>query len=574
VVATPALIAGVVLAIPEAHADPAPLSGKQVEYNVLLNEGANVASAQGAITAAGGTVTRANAAVGLLTVRAPEQGFTDRIKAAPAVTAATRVKPIGQAPQSRTGPAAPRDPVEKENRTGGANGSTALAPAPSARAADPGLDPLDYELWGLKSVRADLARTKQAGDRRVRVGVIDTGIDGSHPDIAPNFDAALSRNFTQDIPYDETGALIDGPCEFRGCVDPADHDDNGHGTHVAGTIAAAVNGLGVSGVAPNVTLVNIRAGQDFGYFFLQPTVDALTYAGDIGIDVVNMSFYVDPWLFNCENNPADSPEAQAQQRLINTAMRRALRYANNHDVTLIAALGNEHEDMATPQPDESSPDYPTGAAYPRTIDAPTCYSMPSEGPNVLNVSAYGPSRAKADYSNYGQHVTVSAPGGWFRDYFGTPQFRTNENLILSAYPQNVGIAEGNIDPATGDITPAGVALGVQKDCLGTVCGYYQFLQGTSMASPHAVGVAALIVSQFGTKSKDGLTMSPAQVKRVLTNTAFDIPCPTPRTVDYLDEGRDASYTATCVGTPAFNGFYGAGSVDAYAAVTRGRPGAA
>ena len=94
------------------------------------------------------------------------------------------------------------------------------------------------------------------------------------------------------------------------CLDPADIDDGGHGTHVAGTVAAAANGIGIIGVAPKVKLVNVRAGQDSGYFFLAPTLDALTYAADIGIDVVNMSFFVDPWLYNCAANPADSPEAQ------------------------------------------------------------------------------------------------------------------------------------------------------------------------------------------------------------------------------------------------------------------------
>ena len=67
------------------------------------------------------------------------------------------------------------------------------------------MDPLDGQLWGLTSVRSDLARTEQPGDRRVKVGVLDTGVDGTHPDIAPNFDAALSRNFTHDIPVDENG---------------------------------------------------------------------------------------------------------------------------------------------------------------------------------------------------------------------------------------------------------------------------------------------------------------------------------------------------------------------------------
>ena len=59
------------------------------------------------------------------------------------------------------------------------------------------------------------------------------------------------------------------------------------------TIGSPINKLGMAGVAPNVTLVNLRAGQDSGYFFLQPSVDALNYAGDHGIDVVNMSYFID-----------------------------------------------------------------------------------------------------------------------------------------------------------------------------------------------------------------------------------------------------------------------------------------
>ena len=86
----------------------------------------------------------------------------------------------------------------------------------------------------------------EPGDRGVLVGVLNTGIDGSHPDIAPNFDAALSRNFTVDIP------LVDGACAAEAdglCTDPANVDENGHGTHVAGTIASPLNGFGMAGVA-------------------------------------------------------------------------------------------------------------------------------------------------------------------------------------------------------------------------------------------------------------------------------------------------------------------------------------
>ena len=269
----------------------------------------------------------------------------------------------------------------------------------------------------------------QRGDSGVLVGIIDTGIDGSHPDIAPNFDAALSRNFTVDIP------LVDGPCEEEpdgSCNDAANVDENGHGTHVAGTVAAPINGFGMAGVAPDVTLVNLRAGQDSGYFFLQPSVDALTYAADNGVDVVNMSYYIDPWLYNCAANPADSPAAQLEQRLIVEATNRALDYAWAHGVTLIGAAGNSATDLGHPTFDDTSPDFPPDAAYPRTVDN-SCLDMPTEGNHVMSIVAIGPSTAKADYSNYGlEQATVAAPGGYFRDFLGTRQHRRAENLILAA----------------------------------------------------------------------------------------------------------------------------------------------
>ncbi|KZB87809.1 S8 family serine peptidase [Amycolatopsis regifaucium] len=537
------------------------LSGAPTEFSVLAREGQSVASVERAIRAAGGTVVTSNVAVGLITATAPANGFAERVSADRSVFGAAKAKPIGSAPKSNKAKVKP-NVVEKES-----HGSASKPKAASAQSA--GLDPLDSQLWGLKSVRSDLSRTVQPGDKRVKVGIIDTGVDASHPDIAPNFDRALSQNFTKDIVADVKGEPVDGPCEYRGCVDPADVDDNGHGTHVAGTIGAAANGFGVSGVAPNVTLVNLRAGQDSGFFFLQPTVDAITYAGDAGVDVVNMSFYTDPWLYNCTSNPADSAAEQAEQRTVIEATTRALNYAHRKGVTQVVSLGNQHTDLGAPQPDASSPDYPSNSTHPRQIDNASCLSLPVEGPHTIGVSSFGPSQAKADYSNYGlEQISVSAPGGYFRDGFGTPWFRAIENQILSTYPRNVGVAEGKID-AAGNITPDGLDDGVQKATTadGRV-GYYQWLQGTSMASPHATGVAALIVSQYGKGSRD-FGMNPDAVQRVLEGTASDIACPVPRTVDYLDEGRDASYTATCVGDASFNGFYGHGAVDAWSAVTRG-----
>jgi subtilisin family serine protease len=551
------------LAISGGAAQAAP-SGEARQFTVLSENAGDLASAESAVRAAGGKIVARNAAIGMLTAEAPRNGFRELVTQSPAVAEAAPVRSIGYAPKDTA--RVPSDIVEKEHqRVGGTVEPNAAAKPAAAR-----MDPLDNQLWGLRGVRSDIARAKQPGDRRVQVGVLDTGIDGTHPDLVRNFDRKLSRNFTKDIPNDPTGAVVDGPCEFRNCVDPADHDDDGHGTHVAGTIAAAVNGLGVSGVAPNVSLVNIRGGQDSGFFFLQPVVNAMTYAGDAGLDVVNMSFYVDPWLYNCQNNPADTAEERAQQRTITTAIQRALNYATGKGVTFVAALGNEHSDLGNPQPDATSPDYPAAAAHTRQIDNKSCLSLPVEGNHVLGVSAIGPSGAKADYSNYGtEQISVAAPGGYFRDYFGTPDFQSNANLILSSYPRNVALANGHID-AAGNITPEGQTVGVQRSCApnGT-CGYYQPLQGTSMASPHVTGVAALIVSQYARYSGGKATMSPAAVQRVLEGTAAHKPCPTPRTVSYENVGRDASFTATCQGGAAFNGFYGHGIADAYAAVTRG-----
>jgi lantibiotic leader peptide-processing serine protease len=529
------------------------LSGGRVEYVVLAEAGASSADVQRAIAAAGGTIIGHNAAIGTFAVQAPANGFVVAVSRSKAVFGAAGQRPIGRLPDAALRKVA--DPeVEKIHKGGQATRHGGK---------DAEMDPLDSLAWGLTMVKADQARRINDGSRRVLVGILDSGIDASHPDLAGQLETDLSRNFVTDIP------AIDGPCEVPSCVDPATADDSGHGTHVAGTVAAAANGLGVSGVAPGVRLVSIRGGQDSGYLFLGPVTNALTYGADIGVDVINMSFYVDPWLYNCLGNPADSASAQLEQRTIIRAMNRALDYANRKDVTLIGSLGNNHEDLGHPRTDFSSPDYPPGTAYERPIDNATCWDLPVEGHHVIGVSALGPSTAKADYSNYGlEQISVSAPGGWFRDGFGTPTFRTNGNQILSTYPLHVLQAGGLVDSA-GNITPAGLTVGVMKDCDGSTCGFYAYLQGTSMASPHATGVAALAVSRFGERDprhRSGLRLDPWKTELVLTKGAAEHACPVPPLYDYTIVGRSPEFNALCEGTTNFNGFYGYGIVDAYATV--------
>jgi subtilisin family serine protease len=557
-------MAGATLGAP-AVAAPATTGGaaQDTAWLVLAEEGASAQAIAHQLTARGGTVGDVNSAIGLVAVRSGSADFASSARSVAGVKGVAKEQVIGSAPKRAEAP----DSVERENlrsTTGGSRASGAQKAAPEA-------DPLDAKLWGMEMINAVEAHRYELGDRRVTVGILDTGVQADHPDLAENVDIRKSRNFTTDI------EAVDGACEEADCVDPATEDDNGHGTHVAGTIGAALNGRGLSGVAPEVTLVNIRGGQDSGYFFLAPVVNALTYAGDKGIDVVNMSFYVDPWLYNCLGGAPEDTQAQAEeQEVIIESMNRALRYAHRKDVTLVGALGNNHEDLSDPRVDSSSPDYPPDTAHDRTIDNETCWDLPVEGPHVLGVSALGPSGKKSDFSNYANdlnsgEIELSAPGGWFRDGFGTPTFRTNENMILSSVPLVSLQDTGEVDE-NGNITPLGESTGVIKECGpatkgATECGYYAYFQGTSMAAPHASGVAALAVSAHGTSDGErGLVMRPNRVKSLMMRTATDHACPPGGVQEYTDEGRDASFTATCTGTDEFNAFYGAGIVNALGVV--------
>lgn len=526
--------------------------GPKIAYSVLYQDGVSLAAGRAAVSAAGGTVVEVNKAVGLARVESRNPAFLDDVARQPALYGAARNVPIGYAPGIR-----PKDDGVERDRVVGSE-------APAAPSGEPDEDPLSGLQWDMDMIDADDdgSYAVQQGDPRVLVGIIDTGIDGHHPDIEPNFDANLSRNFTVDIP------LVDGPCEEEpdmSCNDPADVDEAGHGTHVAGTVAAALNGLGTIGVAPDVTLVNVRAGQDSGYFFLMESVNALTYSGDIGIDVVNMSYFIDPWLYNCADNPADSKAAQREQRTIIAATQRALRYAHMKGVTLVAAEGNQATDLGHPKTDDISPDFPPGSEYHRNVDN-SCLTMPAEGNHVIAVSALGPTTRKAYYSNYGvEQTTVSAPGGDRREYYGTPQWNAVENRQLSTYPYLVALANGELNEDGTPNTPF-----VMRNCVDGVCAYYSWFQGTSMAAPHAVGVAALIVSEYGTADPGhpgGLTMQPNEVQQILEDTATNHRCPRPRLFHYPDPDLPPEiYDALCQGSAEFNGFYGHGIVNALAAV--------
>lgn len=554
------LAVALVGSLTSASASSSRPGGPLREYIVLYEAGSSFAEGRSAVEAAGGRVVEEIASIGVARVTTRNAGFVLDATAEAAISGASRNRVIGYS-----------DPALREK----VDEVESIGSASSARSANvrvrPRQEPLADLQWGMKMIHATARGSYaiQQGSPQVRVGIIDTGIDASHPDLDDNVNRSLSRNFTTDIP------LIDGPCEDepdRSCSDPATVDEGGHGTHVAGIVAAELNGLGVAGVAPEVTLVNLRAGQDSGFFFLFETLAAYTYAADHGIDVVNMSFFTDPWEFNCRDNPLDSPEAQRQQATVIDASNRALQYAWRHGVSLLSSSGNSHTDLDNPTYDAFSPDFPPGSEYIRDNITDDCLDIPTEGAHVMTVNAVGPSGRKAYYSNYGFRAsTVSAPGGDRREFFGTPRYDSPGTRILSTYPADLAMEEGLIGPRFGSLDPFAVVDCIRRPRNERNCGVYVYLQGTSMASPHAAGVAALIVSEYGSRSGAGFGLAPRQVERILRRTATNHACPSVSSAELYPDlvGLDPNVPfedQVCVGTAEYNSWYGDGIVDALAAV--------
>ncbi|WP_188194978.1 S8 family peptidase [Nonomuraea sp. SYSU D8015] len=535
---------------PVARDTPPDTRGRATpEYLVFYADGKHDQALQ-AVERAGGTTVGEDSRLGYLLATGRGDTFVEELGADRAIVGVSPDRNIGFATARGTGSTAPGT-RSATPRTG-----KAAFPDASAFTESGGGEPLAGRQWDMRMIGADRANAKVPGNKQVLVGIIDTGVDGKHPDIAPNFDRTLSRNFVTDKPKDENGETLDGPCEAKGCKDPVDADDDGHGTHVASTIASPINGIGIAGVAPGVRVVNIRAGQDSGFFFLKASLDALTYAGDIGVDVANMSYFVDPWLFNCANNRSDTKKERLEQQGIITGMQRAIDYARKKGVTLISALGNGATDLGRPTVDDKSPGYPEGEQKVRRVDN-SCINVPAESNGVISVSSVGPSGRKAIYSDYGLEQTdLSAPGGDTLDGKAAKATRS----ILAAAPERVLRATGRID-ASGNPKGADVV----RDCARGSCSYYQYLDGTSMAAPHATGVAAILVSRFGKPRSGGLSLAPASVEDLLYKSATQKACPNPR--QYVYKAYGETQTHACEGEPSRNGFYGRGIVNAWKAAT-------
>ena len=394
----------------------------------------------------------------------------------------------------------------------------------------PNSEPFGVCQWDMAIIGAGSDSYANATGDGVSVGVIDSGVDFTHPDIQPNLDVGRSCSFIfTGTPTADTQEVGNGNCANKTAV----QDINGHGTHVASEIAAPINGIGIAGVAPDATIVAIKACTVVGFCFADSVAAALRYAGDIGLDVVNLSLFADPYLYYCKSD--------AEQRGILRELESAARYAQQNGVVIVASAGNEQADLRHPGIDDISPDWPPDSAVVREVKN-NCRVAPAELPQTLTVSATGPVGYPdydlwiAEYSSVG--VDVAAPGG---DYFSATG--TVQDAVLGAVPMNSDIWEG-FDPLNelfAGITATSGGAG------------YVYLNGTSMASPHAAGVAALVVENHP-------GWSPGAVKAAVERTAEHLDCPP--NWEPLD---DADEREKCYGGNGYTSFFGHGLVDALAA---------
>jgi lantibiotic leader peptide-processing serine protease len=393
----------------------------------------------------------------------------------------------------------------------------------------PSSEPLAPCQWNMSLIHADASARAAATGQGVTMGVLDSGLDLTHPDIQPNLDLAQSCSFiTSDDPTAHPSEVGNGDCSNKAAV----QDLYGHGTHVASIIAAPINRIGVAGVAPEATIVGLKACTVGGYCFVDSVAAALRYAGDQRLDVVNMSLFADPFLYYCGNDE--------EQRALLAQMEDAARYARQRGVVLVASAGNQSTDLRHPIQDTISPDWPPDAAITREVRN-NCRVVPAELPGVITVTATGPvgypgyTTNIAEYSSVGGDI--AAPGG---DYFSATD--TVQDAVIGAVP-NDSVLFAAFDPLNDDLP------GITTVDQGAT---YAFLDGTSMASPHAAGVAALIREQHP-------SWSPDAVATALYSTATPLACP-PDWQPLSDEDE----RSRCYGNASHTSFFGHGLVDASA----------
>lgn len=320
--------------------------------------------------------------------------------------------------------------------------------------------------WGHNSVRAQHAWAQGVRGDGVRVAVLDNGFDLAQLDLLPNINQGLAVSFVpgEPVQFDFT------------------EDWFSHGTHVAGTLGAAQNDWRIIGVAPDVELVLVKVLADAGAGAFSWVMSGMYYAADVGADIANMSLgALLPKFGGCLDDVCITPREAVELRV---AMQRAANYGTWRGTLFVSSAGNSAVDMDAN----------------RQLTA-----LPADLHRVVAVSATAP-------IGWATHFQVVPTGsddeqGLVPAIVMPPPVMDDPFLDNLASYSNYGRSVVGVSAPGGDVGYPGDELCVVGVVGGVPCwlfdavfsavgaGGYGWSIGTSMAAPHASGVAALILSE-------------------------------------------------------------------------------